>query len=81
MASKNRMKSTFMNNIQPGTYWICKEEHNTIKFPERISKGDILITIKKEFYNGYDCIQFYSQKKNGIVRLTAQDIYFFYDKM
>lgn len=81
MASKNRMKSTFMNNIQPGIYWICKVEHHTIKFTERISEGDILITIKKEIYNGYDCIQFYSQKKNSIVRLTAQDIYFYYDKM
>ena len=63
MGRKNRMKSTFVNEVRPGTLWTChhrdltlslnKTLDNRLSFCE-IQPGDMIIVLKVRTDDGYN---------------------------
>lgn len=46
MGRKNRFKSTFINNLNPGTLRVCHATHATFSFPEKTKKGDVVLVLE-----------------------------------
>lgn len=83
MGRKNRMKSTFINDVRTGSMWKCHHDHNTIKFPVNVQKGDVVIIlgIIKFNYGSHSVVECVSQQKASTVAVTLEDFYFCYHKM
>lgn len=79
------MKSTFINTVRPGTVWTCHKDHHTLKFPEIISKGDVVIVLEVEiYYQAYpEChsVVLLSQKKGCTQFVALEDFYMWYKKI
>lgn len=83
MGRKARMKSTFINKVNPGTMWKCHHDHNTIKFPVSVQKGDVVIIlgIVELQYGSHSVVECFSQQKATTVAVTLEDFYFCYHKV
>lgn len=90
MGRKNRMKSTFVNDVRPGTFWIRHNEYQIVHHQElvKLKKEDVVIVLKfidKISFNNLvhdtklvDC---YSQKMNCKYTTTLENFYFNYHKL
>lgn len=85
MGRKNRMKSTFINTVHPGSMWICHARHGTLNYPEKIEKGDIALVLEVTDLGFMDSlnkfVKILSQKKGSVCVVSLEDFYFCYHKI
>jgi len=84
MGRKNRLKSTFINKVRPGTLWKCHNTYTSFyQTPTCIEKNDfcIVLSIETGFYKNIIMVKCLSQKK-ALSYLTAlEDFYFNYHEI
>ena len=79
MGRKNRMKSTFINQVIPGTLWLC-HTNDTIIIDHRLTKiykGDFVIVLGILDTIIPDCyvVEAFSQKNNFLYTTPLEDFY------
>ena len=88
MGRKNRMKSTFANDVSTGTFWIRHKEYQVILNQALIKlvKEDVVIVlgfVESNIIHLRDVkiVQCYSQKLNCAYTTTLENFYFNYHKL
>jgi hypothetical protein len=84
MGRKNRMKSTFANEVRPGTFWICHKKDQiilnmklqTIEKDDVVIVLDILPTVLET-----KVVKCHSQKLNTAFTTPMENFYFNYHKL
>lgn len=85
MGRKNKLKSTFIDKVIPGTLWKCHNKdrimlHQTLTW---IEKGDfcIVLSIETGFFKDIKMVKCLSQKKLVCYLTTLEDFYFNYHEV
>lgn len=85
MRRKKRRKSTFLNEIQTGSFWICHEEYCIVlnNALERTQVDDVVIVLglNETIFKDVKVVECYSQKMNIPFSTTVEDFYFNYTKL
>jgi hypothetical protein len=84
MGRKNRMKSTFLNEVRIGTFWLCHNEVKIFSIPESIilPKNDIVMVVGiRDSVMNIKHVQYYSQKLSRQLECTMENFYFNYRKL
>ena len=84
MGRKNRMKSTFLNEVRIGTFWVRHRETRTFQLPENLvlPKNDIVMVVGiRDSVMNIKQIQYYSQKLSRQLECTIEDFYFSFHKL
>ena len=84
MGRKNRMKSTFPNEVRIGTFWLRHREAKIFAFPKSIDlpKNDVVVIIGvRNSSMNIKIVQYYSQKLSRELECTMEDFYFSFHKM
>ena len=85
MGRKNKLKSTFIDKVIPGTLWKCNNK-NRIMLNQTltwIEKGDfcIVLSIETGFFKDIKMVKCLSQKKLVCYLTTLEDFYFNYHEV
>jgi hypothetical protein len=85
MGRKNKLKSTFIDKVIPGTLWKCHNKdrimlNQTLTW---IEKGDfcIVLSIETGFFKDIKMVKCLSQKKLVCYLTTLEDFYFNYHEV
>ena len=84
MGRKNRMKSTFPNEVRIGTFWLRHREAKIFAFPKSIDlpKNDVVVIIGvRNSSMNIKIVQYYSQKLSRELECTMEDFYFSFHKL
>ena len=84
MGRKNRMKSTFLNEVRIGTFWLRHNERKLFAIPENIilPKNDIVMVVGiRDNVMNIKQVQYYSQKLSRQLECTIEDFYFSFHKI
>ena len=84
MGRKNRMKSTFANEVRIGTFWLRHNEGKLFAIPESIilPKNDIVMVVGiRDSVMNIKHVQYYSQKLSRQLECTMEDFYFSFHKL
>ena len=84
MGRKNRMKSTFLNEVRIGTFWLRHREAKIFAIPESIvlPKNDIVMVVGIRVHPmDIKKVQYYSQKLSRQLECTMEDFYFSFHKL
>lgn len=84
MGRKNRMKSTFSNEVQIGSFWLRHNERKIFAFPKSIDlpKNDIVVVVAiRNSSMNIKFVKYYSQKLSRELECTMEDFYFNYRKL
>ena len=83
MGRKNRMKSTFANEVRIGTFWLRHNEAKIFGIPESIilPKNDIVMVVGFREIMNIKHVQYYSQKLSRQLECTMENFYFNYRKL
>jgi hypothetical protein len=89
MGRKNRMKSTFANDVSTGTFWIRHKEYQVILNQAfiKLVKEDVVIVMglvsphNINIIKDVKLVQCYSQKMNCIYTTDLEKFYFNYHKL
>jgi len=84
------MKSTFTNEVRPGTFWICHHKDQIILNGRLvdIQKDDVVVVLKfidkinfNNLIHDTKLVDCYSQKMNCKYTTTLENFYFNYHKL
>ena len=84
MGRKNRMKSTFVNEVRIGTFWLRHREAKIYQFPKSIElpKNDVVMVLGiRDSPVNTKIIKYYSQKLSRELECTMEDFYFSFHKL
>ena len=84
MERKNRMKSTFANQVSPGTFWICHHKDQIILQGrlEFIQKDDVVVVLKQlKTIMNTKVVECFSQKMNTTFTTPMENFYHNYHKL
>jgi hypothetical protein len=84
MARKNRIKSTFANEVSPGTFWICHHKDRIILDGRLIDieKDDVVVVLKQlKTIMNTKVVECFSQKMNTAFTTPMENFYHNYDKL
>jgi hypothetical protein len=84
MGRKNRMKSTFTNEVRPGTFWICHHKDQIIlnQRLEYIQKDDVIIVLDTlDTVMNTKVVKCHSQKLNTAFTTPMENFYHNYHKL
>ena len=90
MGRKNRMKSTFANQVSPGTFWIRHNSYGVLinqKYT-KLEKDDVVVVLGflndekiNIVFKDIKIVKCYSQKMNGVYTTDLEKFYFNYHKL
>jgi hypothetical protein len=90
MGRKNRMKSTFANQVSAGSFWIRHKGYGVLINQNWVEllKDDVVIVLgflkpgtNVNMLDGVKIVKCYSQKMNCIYTTTLEQFYFNYHKL
>jgi hypothetical protein len=84
MGRKNRMKSTFPNEVRPGTFWICHHKDQIILNGRLvdIQKDDVVVVLGLlETIMRTKVVKCHSQKMNTTFTTPMENFYYNYHKL
>ena len=84
MGRKNRMKSTFPNEVRIGTFWLRHREAKIFAIPKSIElpKNDVVMVVGvRDSSMNIKFVQYYSQKLCCNLECKMEDFYFSFHKL
>jgi hypothetical protein len=86
MGRKNKLKSTFIDKVIPGTIWICHNKDRILIGGKLdfIQKGDICVVLSHEtryFRKEIPMVKCLSQRWACVYLTTLEDFYFNYHEL
>ena len=84
MGRKNRMKSTFANEVRIGTFWLRHREAKIFGIPKSIilPKDDVVMVVGiRDSSMNIKFVQYYSQKLCCNLECKMEDFYFSFHKL